>query len=227
MSNSVEPSRNELLSSLTTIVSSYLNQNPIAPEKVPDFIGAVSRALRQAQETTVIEPISAASIGQTSASGRKAEVGEARASSPTVSETPIPAIPSPVIPTQAWATISEEPLPKPAVPIDESVTDDYIVCLEDGVRVKVLKRYLSKFKMTPQEYRTKWGLPTNYPMTAPAYAASRAEFARSIGLGKKKPSQTAAAAAPVAKAPMDVVTTPTASVRPTPDDAAVTTTACR
>ena len=139
MSNTVDTSRDELLSSLTTIVSSYLNQNPIAPEKVPDFIGAVSRALRQSQDAPTIAPTSAASVSQRSGTGHKASVGEASALSPTISETPIPAIPSPVAPNQAWATISEEPLRKPAVPIDQSVTNDYIVCLEDGVRVKVLK----------------------------------------------------------------------------------------
>src|SRR5260370_4414129 len=128
MSNTVDSSRNELLSSLTTIVSSYLNQNPIAPEKVPDFIGAVSLALRNAQGITTTEPTSAASGGQTSGSARQAEVSEARASSPTASATPSPWTPS--LATSSQATPSEEPLPKPAVPIDQSVTNDYIVCLE-------------------------------------------------------------------------------------------------
>jgi predicted transcriptional regulator len=227
MSNSIEPSRNELLSSLTTIVSSYLSQNPIASEKVPEFIGAVSLALRKAQELTITEPQSMASDGQTSGTGRQEEVSEARASSPTASATPSPWAPNQVI--SSHATPSEEPLTKPAVPIDQSVTDDYIVCLEDGVRVKVLKRYLGKFKMTPEDYRAKWGLPKNYPMTAAAYSASRADFARSIGLGKKKDGQTAVAttsasvAAQVLQATSpDAVMTPAASARPVADDAAAT-----
>jgi predicted transcriptional regulator len=74
---------------------------------------------------------------------------------------------------------------KPAVPISRSVQEDYIVCLEDGKRLKMLKRYLrSRYDMSPEEYRRKWGLPPEYPMVAPAYAARRSEFAKKIGLGK-------------------------------------------
>lgn len=74
---------------------------------------------------------------------------------------------------------------KPAVPVSKSVQRDYIVCLEDGAHLKMLKRYLrSRFDMSPEEYRRKWGLPPDYPMVAPAYAERRSDFARKIGLGK-------------------------------------------
>ena len=74
---------------------------------------------------------------------------------------------------------------KPAVNIKKSVTPDYVVCLEDGKKLKMLKRYLrSRYGMSPDEYRTKWGLPADYPMVAPNYAAKRSEFAKQIGLGK-------------------------------------------
>lgn len=74
---------------------------------------------------------------------------------------------------------------KPAVPISRSIGDDYIVCLEDGRKLKMLKRYLrSRYGLSPEEYRRKWGLPPDYPMVAPAYAARRSDFAKSIGLGK-------------------------------------------
>jgi predicted transcriptional regulator len=74
---------------------------------------------------------------------------------------------------------------KPAVPVSKSVHDDYIVCLEDGKRLKMLKRYLrSRYDMSPEEYRRKWGLPPDYPMVAPAYAARRSDFAKQIGLGR-------------------------------------------
>ena len=74
---------------------------------------------------------------------------------------------------------------KPAVPISRSVQHDYIVCLEDGKKLKMLKRYLrSHYDMSPEEYRRKWGLPPEYPMVAPAYAARRSDFAKQIGLGK-------------------------------------------
>ena len=73
----------------------------------------------------------------------------------------------------------------PAVPVKKSVTPDYIVCLEDGKKLKMLKRYLrSRYGLTPDAYRTKWNLPADYPMTAPNYAARRSDFAKQIGLGK-------------------------------------------
>jgi predicted transcriptional regulator len=75
--------------------------------------------------------------------------------------------------------------PKPATPIAKSVQNDYIICLEDGKKLKMLKRYLrSTYNMSPDEYRRRWGLPPDYPMVAPSYAARRSEFAKRIGLGK-------------------------------------------
>lgn len=78
-----------------------------------------------------------------------------------------------------------EPKSKPAVSISKSVTDDYIVCLEDGKKLKMLNRYLrSQYEMSPDEYRRKWGLPSDYPMVAPAYSRKRSAFAKDIGLGR-------------------------------------------
>jgi predicted transcriptional regulator len=75
----------------------------------------------------------------------------------------------------------------PAVPVKKSITPDHIVCLEDGKKLKMLKRYLrSRYKMSPDEYRARWNLPPDYPMVAPNYAARRSEFAKKIGLGKGK-----------------------------------------
>lgn len=83
----------------------------------------------------------------------------------------------------------EPPVPeaqKPAVSIKKSVTPDYIVCLEDGKQLKMLKRHLrTTYDMTPEQYRSKWGLPFDYPMVAPNYARQRSEFAKKIGLGRK------------------------------------------
>jgi len=76
---------------------------------------------------------------------------------------------------------------KPAVPVKRSVTPEYIVCLEDGKKLKMLKRYLrSHYNMTPEEYRSKWGLAADYPMVAPKYSEKRSEFAKKIGLGKTR-----------------------------------------
>jgi len=74
--------------------------------------------------------------------------------------------------------------PKPAVSIKASVTPDYLVCLDDGLRFKSLKRHLAKLGMTPADYRAKWGLPSDYPMVAPNYSVKRTELAKSIGLGR-------------------------------------------
>ncbi len=75
----------------------------------------------------------------------------------------------------------------PAVPIKRSVFPDYIVCLEDGKKFKSLKRHLrSAYNMSPEEYRAKWGLPADYPMVAPNYAAARSELAKRIGLGRAR-----------------------------------------
>jgi len=80
----------------------------------------------------------------------------------------------------------EEERPEPAVSIRASVKPDYIVCLEDGKKLKMLKRYLrTNYDMTPEEYRARWNLPSDYPMVAPNYAEKRRDLAKKIGLGRK------------------------------------------
>ena len=79
------------------------------------------------------------------------------------------------------------PRPQPAVAIKRSVTPDFIVCLEDGKKLKMLKRHLkTRYNMTPDEYRERWGLGLDYPMVAPNYAAQRSTLAKKIGLGTKR-----------------------------------------
>ena len=86
----------------------------------------------------------------------------------------------------AQAPVQEPaPPPKAAIPIKQSVQPDYLVCLEDGKRLKMLKRHLrATYGMTPEQYRAKWGLPPDYPMVAPNYAAERSAFAKRMGLGR-------------------------------------------
>ena len=82
---------------------------------------------------------------------------------------------------------------KPAVPIRKSLTDEHIICLEDGKKLKMLKRHLAtSYDLTPEEYRARWGLPADYPMVAPAYARKRQELAKKIGLGRKPGAKTRA-----------------------------------
>jgi predicted transcriptional regulator len=90
---------------------------------------------------------------------------------------------------QALMNVDEKPPEtlKPAVPKKRSVTPDFIVCLEDGKKLKMLKRHIrTSYNLSPKEYRQKWGLPDDYPMVAPKYAAQRSKLAKKIGLGKSR-----------------------------------------
>jgi predicted transcriptional regulator len=123
-----------LLRMTSDIVSSFVSNNPVTTDSLPEVIRSVYRTL--------------ASISGT-------------------------------------ADVKVDDRPKPAVPVSRSVTNDHIVCLEDGRKLKMLKRYLrSRYDMSPDEYRKRWGLPADYPMVAPAYTERRSEFAKKIGLGK-------------------------------------------
>jgi predicted transcriptional regulator len=131
--NSVLPNE-DILRMTSEIVSSFVSNNPVTTDSLPDVIRSVYRtvsSLSGAQEIRVDEKL------------------------------------------------------KPAVPVSKSVTEDYIVCLEDGRKLKMLKRYLrSRYDMSPDEYRRRWSLPADYPMVAPSYTERRSEFAKKIGLGK-------------------------------------------
>ena len=113
-----------------------------------------------------------------------------------VSNNTVPASDIPALINQVHAALSRvpnkatdaplEPL-KPAISLKKSVTPEYIVCLEDGKKFKSLKRHLrTQYNMTPEQYREKWGLPADYPMVAPNYAAARSELAKQMGLGQQR-----------------------------------------
>ena len=101
----------------------------------------------------------------------------------------------------------------PAVSIKKSVTDDYLICLDDGKKFKSLKRHLAQLGMTPNDYRAKWGLPSNYPMVAPGYAAKRSELAKATGLGNSRKA-VAADVEPVAEPANDAAPTAGATEAP-------------
>ena len=87
----------------------------------------------------------------------------------------------------------EEPRKEPAVPIKKSITNDYLICLEDGQKFKSLKRHLATaYDLTPSAYRAKWGLPADYPMVAPGYSATRSQLAKAAGLGNARSAAKAA-----------------------------------
>lgn len=117
------------------------------------------------------------------------EIVAAHVSNNTVSVPDLPDLINQVYRTlasvESSATTMQE-RPEPAVPIKKSITNDYIICLEDGKKLKMLKRHLkTAYNMTPEEYRERWGLPADYPMVAPSYAAQRSTLAKKIGLGTR------------------------------------------
>jgi predicted transcriptional regulator len=113
-----------------------------------------------------------------------------------VAHNPVPVADLPKLIEKVHATLTEidgsgvseeKPELKPAVPVRKSVTDDHIICLEDGKKFKSLKRHLrTRYDMSPDEYREKWSLPAEYPMVAPNYARQRSDLARKMGLGQTK-----------------------------------------
>ena len=126
--------RADLLRLATEVVASYVSNNAVGPDQLPELINSVHNTLMNVDGAASAAP--------------------------------------------------EQPQ-KPAVPIRRSVQPDYIICLEDGKKLKMLKRHLrTTYDMTPDEYRAKWGLPADYPMVAPNYAAQRSAFAKKIGLGR-------------------------------------------
>jgi predicted transcriptional regulator len=117
-----------------------------------------------------------------------------------VSNNPVPAADIPTLINQIHsalmqvsagrADVAAEPL-RPAVSIKKSITPDHLVCLEDGKKFKSLRRHLrSQYDMTPEQYREKWGLPPDYPMVAPNYAAARSQLAKQMGLGQQRRSRS-------------------------------------
>lgn len=118
------------------------------------------------------------------------EIVSAHLSNNTVESSEIPEIIEKVYKTlssiQSDAPLSLIDRPQPAVPIKRSITPDYIICLEDGKKLKMLKRHLkTAYNMSPEQYRERWNLPADYPMVAPNYAKKRSKLAKDIGLGKR------------------------------------------
>lgn len=124
-----------ILKMTAEVVASYVGNNPISHEQLPELITSVHKSFQSVEGAQEVE--------------------------------------------------QEEPK-KPAVSIRKSITPEYLICLEDGKKLKMLKRHLrTTYNMTPEEYRAKWNLPPDYPMVAPSYAEQRSQFAKKIGLGRR------------------------------------------
>ncbi len=129
--------------------------------------------------------------------GLTAQIVSAHVSNNTVAPTGLPELIQQVFHalTTAGVEAPEPEKPQPAVPVKKSIFPDYIVCLEDGKKLKMLKRHLqTSYNMTPDQYRERWGLSHDYPMVAPNYAERRSALAKKIGLGRKPEADPEAAA---------------------------------
>ncbi len=143
-----------------------------------------------------------------------AEIVAAYAGSHTLPASELPGLIDSVFGALRELGTEAEPAPPaealvPAVPVRKSATPEYLVCLEDGRKMKLLKSHLAKHHgMTPAEYRQRWGLAKDYPMTAPAYAAARSAMATSLGLGRKPAAAASAPEPAAAPAPVPVAPPP-------------------
>ena len=160
-----------IIACVTEIVSSHVSNNSVPVAEIPALIASVHAALAQLDPSLV----SPGDIGSDPQLG--SEKGIFRLHD--------------VQPLAAHAVMGQvAPALKPAVPIEDSIQHEYLVCLEDGKRLRMLKRYLrTQFGLTPDDYRTKWGLPRTYPMAAPAVIEQRRVHAVTAGLGRKQGSE--------------------------------------
>lgn len=144
--------------------------NQVAPEEVITFYKSLFNLVKECATELGLDQSNFDNISETMKAG---------SISAPLSSTPVSA-----------PAVNSVEKPTPAVPVEESVTDNYIVCLEDGVQRTLLKRYLrTKFDMTPEEYRAKWGLPDDYPMAAKNHLDYRSVRAKEIGLGYSGPKK--------------------------------------
>ncbi len=165
-------SKNSKLEIMSNIVVTYLNNNKLSAKAVPTLIRSVQDALNESSTTQSIAP-------------EKVTPAKRRGRPPMKRRGRPPKIAVETVAKKAQTTV-QSPGIFPAVPVSKSLTDDYLICLEDGKQLKMLKRYLrTRYQMTPDRYRKKWGLPDTYPMVAPNYAKRRSALARNMGLGQK------------------------------------------
>jgi predicted transcriptional regulator len=157
-----------LLSSVTEIVSVYLQQNKAEPKQLSQIITSVTEALRSALPDAP----------RTAAETRQDLAGDSSESQAGEEAPQAAAAPAPV---------------EPAVPVDQSVASDYLICLECGLKQKLLKKHLRiAHALSPQEYRKRWSLDPKYPMAAPSFAEGKREMAKRIGLGRGRPGDAVA-----------------------------------
>lgn len=175
------------LAAVVQVATAYFTRNPTRLDEIEQVIERVERALAKVgcdgdevgSEPTA-PPASRDPVALL-APGGPADVG-AIASDAVVAPAAAPAVTE--VNVEAGKDVQEQEVLKPAVPIEESITDEFLICLEDGRKFQTLKRHLKAvYKMTPLQYIRRWGLPPNYPMVSPAYSRMRSRVAKEGGLG--------------------------------------------
>lgn len=162
------------------IVSAYVANNALPPAQVPELIQSVVRSLSEAESAPAPAVVAEAPV----VAPAPAPVAKAPPPAPVAATEP-PAAPPPAPEAAAPAPPAEAATP--AVSVDQSIIGDFLICLECGLQFKTLKRHLrTAHGLSPDEYRAKYNLPDDYPMVAPNYAQRRSDFAKKIGLGRKR-----------------------------------------
>lgn len=183
----------ERLAAVVQVATAYFTRNPTRLDEIEQVIERVERALAKVgcegdevgSEPTA-PPASPAAGDPVAllAAGGPAKVGGIASDSEVSVVAPAAAPAVTEVNVEAGKDVQEQEVLKPAVPIEESITDEFLICLEDGRKFQTLKRHLKAvYKMTPLQYIRRWGLPPNYPMVSPAYSRMRSRVAKEGGLG--------------------------------------------
>ena len=182
-----------MLAAVAQVASAFFSRNQTRLEDIDDVIARIQKALSRVAPDDIgplarNEALAATMVGPVQrSSDAQSTTGLSPVAQPqqdTTGAAPQPSGGASLIP--AVEPEAEAKL-RPAVPIEESITDQYIICLEDGRKLQTLKRYLkAQYQMTPQQYIRKWGLPTGYPMVSAAYSRTRSAAAKAAGLGRRR-----------------------------------------
>lgn len=162
--------KDKLIDATTQVVATYVSRNEVRMEDLPGLIERVGRSMLR--------------VGEIDAAQTAPHAGTAAPAMASMLATDSGVRPVPLSLVNAISVHTGRTTQAPAVPVEDSIQDDYLVCLEDGKKLKMLKRHLKSFyNLTPDDYRRKWGLPEDYPMVCRNYAKLRSQLARDGGLG--------------------------------------------
>lgn len=163
-----------------TTIERQIHTAQITADLVNKFLANHGNSITASEMPNLVKGIFAALSGEATSStpiGEASTLIEVKEQIPVVMHKPVQEL----VQQELWHAARI-----PAVPVNESITDEYIVCLEDGEKMKVLKRHIKKFGLSPEDYKERWGLPSNYPLIAPSYSRKRRDIAIRCNLGRNK-----------------------------------------